>query len=571
MRPQTSWQLYLAPMLPLIGYGIFIAEVVFARPNPVWALLLFLWAIGATLFAYWLARGGGLHVLASLDRHAGMIAFGMIAITAMGFIVVSVLQARYFAIGAHAEDTAYYNQLLWNTLHGHFLVGNVQQERLYNPPVVNDLALHVSPILLLGFLPIYAIFPHFLTLLIVRDIALAAAAWPLFLFARDRIGGTAGVAAVVLYLANPVVIAQGFEAFYLLQLAPLPFFWALRAFTQKAFGPFLCWMGVALSLREDVAIAMAGFGLWAFVARCHPRWWALGLGIPLAWWSVATLGIQPFFGRWGSSAFDVALAGGNQTPLSIYRVFFYNLTWIVEVMYEGGLEYIYRLLRSVSFLSMLGIEGLLAAPIFAAVLFLARVLYVAIDPLSHHALLPSCALVGSAIVISVKIITKFRINMTGFSVVILLLTPSVPLIDGVKDTIIGRLYSHTVWNDYKSIREAMNYIPDNASVAGPNYILPTLSNRRRLFYVQYLGEPLIPIDALKLQENLNKQKRYFEVYPYGYPDYIFLDKDLNRIATHPDLRRRYMSLLASIAQSPAYETLWQRGDYFLVRRINHSR
>jgi uncharacterized membrane protein len=571
ITPQPSWRLSVAPMLPLIGYGIFIAESVFARPNATWALLLFLWAMGAAVVAYWLMHEKGLAVLAHIDRYAGVIAFGVIGITATVFLVVSVLQARYFALGAHAEDTAYYSQLLWNTLHGDFLAGNVQQERLYNPPVVNDLALHVSPILLVGFLPIYAIYPNFLTILVIRDIVLAAAAWPLFLLVRERVGGTAGVAAVIFYLANPVVIAQGFEAFYLMQLAPLPFFWALRAFSQKALGPFLCWMGVALSLREDVAIGMAGFGLWALVAGRQARWWAAGLGIPLVWWGITTLAIQPAFGRVGNSAFDVALAGGTQAPLNTYLVFLYDPTWIVAVMREGGMEYLYRLLRSVAFLSMLGVEGLLAAPILAALLFLARVLYIAIDPLSHHAVLPSCALIGSAIVISLKIASKSRFNINAFTIILLLFTPSVPLLDGIKDTIYARLHSYTVWNDVDHLRELVNFIPSDASVAAPNYVLPTLSNRRQLFYLQYLGEPFISTDLLKPQEPTSERKRYFESYPYVQPDYILLDRDLDRIATHPNLRRRYIALLESIAHSLEYETLWHRGDYVLVRRVSVNR
>src|SRR5437588_21490 len=134
------------------------------------------------------------------------------ALVAVAFVAVSVWQARSLAMSVYAEDTAYYSQVLWNTLHGNLLSGSVQQERLYSPPVSSDLALHVAPISLGLLLPAYALFPHFLTLLIIRDVALAAAAWPLFLLARERVGAGAGVAAVVLYLGNAAVLAQGFES-----------------------------------------------------------------------------------------------------------------------------------------------------------------------------------------------------------------------------------------------------------------------------------------------------------------------------------------------------------------------
>lgn len=533
----------VACILPLIGYAIFISESIFARPNLKWASLLLVWALSAAVLAWWLARGRARGLFDSLDRHASTIAIGIIVLVAMVLVVVSVLQAHYFALSVHAEDTAYYNQLLWNTLHGDFLSGNLQQERLYKPPVSNDLALHVSPVLLLGLLPIYTVFPHFLTLLIVRDVALAVAAWPLFLLARERMGGTAGVAAVILYVANPAVIAQGFEAFYLLQLAPVAFFWALHFFVREEFGKFLCWMGIAIGLREDVAITMAGFGLWALMSRRQLRWSAMGLGIPFAWWGLTTLIIQPAFGRVGSSAFEVALAGGNSHQLGSYQILLGNPSWMLEVLREGGLEYLYRLLRSVGFLGILGWGWLLATPGLVANLFLARVFYSASDPISRFALIPSCALIGAAVVIVSRLGPKHHRSMQVFALIMLLFLPSASLVDGIKDAIQARLALYTVHNDAPVLWEAIEQIPATASVAAPNYALPALSNRPKLFYVTYL-----------------------HMYPQAQPAYILLDRNIDRITVSPELRQHYVALLDELSRSREYESVWQRGDYSLLYR-----
>src|SRR5262245_8086431 len=349
-----------AAILPLAGYAIFICESLFARPSPVWALLLLVWASVAVVLALWLTSSRARRFLDTLDRHATAVAFWMIVGMTVVFVTLSCLQSYFFALSAHAEDTAYYSQILWNTLHGSFLSGNVLQERLYTPPVTTDLALHMSPVLLFPFLPIYALFPHFLTLLVIRDVALAAAAWPLFLLARDHIGKTAGVMAVTLYLANPAVIAQSAEAFYPLQLAPLPFFLALRSFAREELGRFLFWICIALCMREDVAITLVGFGLWALLKRRPVRWWGLGLGMPVLWWGVSTLLVQPAFGRWGNSAFDVALSGGSQNPLKSYSVLLTSPSWLLDALRGGGLDYLYRILRSVGFMGALGWEGLIA-------------------------------------------------------------------------------------------------------------------------------------------------------------------------------------------------------------------
>jgi uncharacterized membrane protein len=539
--------LRFAVTVPLAGYVIFISESLFAIPNLIWALLLLLWALVAAVLAAWLTTAGARPVLDWFDRNATRVAIGIIVFAALIFLVISSLQSYLFALSAHAEDTAYYSQVLWNTLHGNFLAGNVQQERLYTPPVTTDLALHVSPVLVV-FLPIYALFPHFLTLLFIRDLALAAAAWPLFLLARDSVGGTAGVMAATLYLANPAVVAQSAEAFYLLQLAPLPFFFALRYFVREDLGKFLFWICVALCMREDVAITLVGFGLWGLLRRRPIQWWGLSFVIPIAWWGISTLLIQPAFGRLGNSAFDRALSGGDQNPLGSYSILLGTPSWFLDALRNDGLDYVYRLLRSVAFLGALGWEGLLAGPAIAANLFLSRVFYSGSDPFSRFALLPSCALIGAAVVIVNRMGRRHRSDLRVFAVLALFLLPSVSVFDGLKDAVQARLESHTVRNDATALWQAVKRIPNDASVAAPNYALPTLANRPRLFYLQYL-----------------------HMYPQARADYFLLDRNFARISSNPELRGRYIELFQTLSHSTDYETVWEQGEYLLLERRGNSR
>lgn len=527
-----------------VGYLMFLTDSLFARPNLAWALGLLVWTVAATVLVSQLGRPSVSRMLDWVDAHAARIALGMIVTTVVIWTAVSVLQARWFALGGHAEDTAYYSQVLWNTLHGKFLAGNVQQERLYVPPVSSDLALHVSPVLSL-LLPLYALAPNFLTLLIVRDVALAAAAWPLFALARERMGGSAGVAAAILYLTNPVVVAQSVEAFYLVQLAPLPFFLALRAFAREDLRRFALWIMVAMSMREDVAIAVAGFGLWSIAIRRPLRWPAIGLGLPVVWWVVATMLIQPAFGRSGNNVVEIAFAGGASSGLGTYQVFFGNPMWLVELLRERGLFYIYRELRSVGFLSLLGWDGLLALPGFAANFFLGRMFYQAVDPISRLALLPACALIGSSVLVAARLAARAARPSDGRALALLLLAllPSASLLDGVKDAVQERLGTYTVVNDGAALREAIQRIPGSASVAAPNYALPALSSRERLYYLQYL-----------------------HMYPEARPDYVLVDLDLARVTRNPELQGRYASFLRGLAESKDHTVVWERGDYRLLRR-----
>jgi hypothetical protein len=533
-------------LLPLLGYAIFLCESIFAPPNPLWAFALLLWSVATTLLAFKLSQESAGRLWDTIDRYANHLVIGLIITISVVFVTISILQTHYFAISAHAEDTAYYSQVLWNTLQGNFLSGNVQQERLYHPSVSNDLALHVSPVLL-GFLPIYALFPNALTLLIIKDVAIAAAAWPLFLLARERMGGTAGAAAAILYFANPAVIAQGFEAFYLLHLAPLTFFYCLRAFAREEFHRFAWWIGIALTIREDIAIALTGFGIWALVGRRQWRWVVLGFGIPVLWWGLTTLLIQPIFGRWGNSAFDTALAGGQTSPIGIYQSLLGSPAWIVAALREGGLDYLYRMLRPVAFLGVLGWEGALAVPSLAANLFLGRVFYSGNDPISRFALLPSCALIGATVLVVWRLSRQQPWDRRAFVVIMFLLLPSVSLLDGAKDAVQTRIDSHTVRNNAPALWEAIAQIPDTASVAAPNYALPALSNRQKLFYLTYL-----------------------DMYPQAQPDYLLIDRDIDRVTTNPDLRAKYVVLIDQLQRSPAYEITWQKREYLLLRHTSRN-
>jgi len=537
----APWESCLVVTAPLAGYGLFIAKALAGPVHVPWAMALLLCAVAATFLAWGLTSSDS-RLLERLDRNATPIALTLMALMAVGLIVTSVVQARCFAMSVYSEDTAYYSQILWNTLHGRFLAGNVTQGNLYDPPVSTDLALHVSPIVISVLLPVYALFPHFLTLLVLRDVALVAAAWPLFLLARERMGGAAAVAAVVLYLGNPVVLAQGFESFSLLHLAPLPLFCAFRAFARHDFRQFLAWTAIALGVREDLAIPLVGLGLWALVERQGFRWIGAGLGVPIVWWGIVTLAIQPAFRGASKSVLDV-LAAGSGGPFGVYRRVLADPSWILDSLQAGGGQLLYGLLRSVGFVPVLGPEGLVAAPSLAATLFAVRTLHGAADPLSRFALLPSCALVAATIMIASRFVRRHRFGPHAFAFTLLLLFPLVNLLDGAKDAVQSRLLEYIRGHDASALWEAVGHIPDGVSVAAPAAVLPALSKRPRLFTLQYLDR-----------------------YPQPRADYVLVDRRLDRVWHNPARLQWYAALVEDLTRSPEYETVWKREDYLLLRR-----
>jgi hypothetical protein len=527
--------------LPALGFLLFAAEGFFRMPNAKWAVVLLAVTGVASAAAWTLTRPAAGVVLDAVDAHSGRIGFGLLVVTAAGLVVVSVVQDWQFAFGPYPEDLAYSGQIFWNTLNGNFLAGNVQQHRLYNPPVSSDLALHVSPMMMMTLLPLYALVSSPLVLQIVRDVVLVAAAWPLFLLARERMGGTVGLSAMVLYLFNPAVLAQGFGSFTLLHLVPLPLFWAFHAFVRERFGHFMVWTLIALGVREDVGITAVGFGVWALLARRPARWWLFGLAVPAAWWAAVTLVVMPMFGRAANSALDVALAGGSNNPLGAYGLLLGDPSWVLQGLRDGGLYYLYRLLRSVGFVALLGVEGLFALPSLASTLFLGRVYHGGTDPFSRFALLGSCALVAASVLIVVRLARGHR-ERRVLALCLLLLLPAASLVDGVKDAVQERFLLNFQGADPAALREAIAVIPPTAAVAAPTYVLPALANRRMLFTVQYL-----------------------HTYPASEVEYFLLDTDLDRVSRNPELRRRYVALVAELERPGRAERVWRGGEFLVLR------
>lgn len=131
--------------------------------------------------------------------------------------------------------------------------------------------------LLLGLVPLIAVFPFAQTLLVVQVLAIAAAALPIAAFARSCGATVRGASAVGLaYLLSPS--AQGIAYGNFLENVFVPLFAACGALAARARA--LTWTLVCaqllLGLKEDQALFLLWFG-----AACA-LWWDRRIGIAVA-------------------------------------------------------------------------------------------------------------------------------------------------------------------------------------------------------------------------------------------------------------------------------------------------
>jgi uncharacterized membrane protein len=228
-----------------------------------------------------------------------------VAVVAAGtFALFSWLSLRgYAALHVGYGDSGMFSTILYNTLHGRpFFADTVTVTA--EAAAKNYLGWHFSPGLLL-LLPIFWLFPHHETLLMLHALFLTLAALPIYLAAR-RLSGSAllGAALACGYLvAAPLSHANwgntyGFQPYSMVVLVTAWTLWAVV--TERWRWLALC-VAVGLVLEEQYALILVGLGAWLVVRALmnRGRGWLLGAGLGLVgavWFACAVYWWMPWFG-----------------------------------------------------------------------------------------------------------------------------------------------------------------------------------------------------------------------------------------------------------------------------------
>jgi uncharacterized membrane protein len=178
---------------------------------------------------------------------------------------------RFQFFGHDTRDFGFYDNMFWWTLRGRpFFV---------TPMNYCNFGAHAE-FLWLQLLPAYWLAPGVATLILLQTVFLTAAAIPVYLIAREKLRDERlAILLATIFLFLPGIGSQNvnqveapsFFALYLL----LAFYFFLKA----RFGWFTLFALLACLGRENVALSVAMFGVWAAVARRPCRWtWAPVIG-----------------------------------------------------------------------------------------------------------------------------------------------------------------------------------------------------------------------------------------------------------------------------------------------------
>jgi uncharacterized membrane protein len=217
-----------------------------------------------------------------------------IAAYAAGFSALSVLRHRAFTTGRF--DLGNMTQTVWNTAHGDFLeLTSLQGEQ------ISRLAAHTD-VILLAFVPLWWLWPSPELLLVTQSVLVALGALPVFWLARKHLASErSGLGFALAYLLYPATQWLTLNEFHPVALATPLLLFAFWYLDEDRLVPFALFGVLAATTKEEIALVVAGFGLWYAVARRRRTGGGVIAACGVAVSLLAVLVVIPHFNENGSA------------------------------------------------------------------------------------------------------------------------------------------------------------------------------------------------------------------------------------------------------------------------------
>jgi uncharacterized membrane protein len=274
---------------------------------------------------------------------------------AAGFSALSILRHRAFSTGRF--DLGNMVQAVWSTAHG-----NPLQITGLRGDQISRLGAHFDPILA-AFAPLWLVWPSPDMLLVAQAVAVAVGALPVFWLARKHLGSDrVALGFALAYLIYPPTQWLTLNEFHPVALACPLLLYAIWFLDEGRLLPFAACAVVAATTKEEIALVVAGLGIW--YALAHGRRWT-GAAVAAAGVAAALIAIEvviPHFNRAGTSSFFTRYSEVGSTPGGIVHTALTDPWKIVTTaVTDRGLGYLVQLVLPLALLVVLAPLALIAA------------------------------------------------------------------------------------------------------------------------------------------------------------------------------------------------------------------
>lgn len=403
------------------------------------------------------------------------------AILLYAIVFSAICLWKYGIFGYDAMDLAIFNQVFWNTSHGRLFVMSIHPH--------SYLGDHAG-IIILPLSLLYALFRDPRTLLVLQTAALAAAAYPVWLIAERRFRGAQGLWRLaplifgLAWLANPLVHNINLFEFHLLPFALVPLLFAYLAYDDGRKIRFILLALLAMLVREDVAMVVAGFGILAAIERKSWWWRVVPIALGAAWFAGALALISRFTADGGYKfAVYYAWLGGTPTEMAANAAL-HPLKVLAHLISLGNLEMLLGFGLPLLFLPYLSPAYLVlaAGPFAQIILGSAGGSSVVLE--THYSTLFLPALFIAAIsALERESRRKRREVALGLLVVTSLYAA---LVMGPLPHALARMADSRDKGDAEAAQRILSAIPPDAPVAACYRLLPQLSSRESVYSNRYL-------------------------------------------------------------------------------------
>jgi len=391
-------------------------------------------------------------------------------------MLLSVIRHNHFQ--SQANDFSIYDQALW--LYSHFLTPySTITGKL-------DLADRFRPIML-TLSTIYWLTNNERILYFVQSLALSAAIFPIWFLAKRHLGKI--LALVVSFLFIDFIGIQAIAAYDFHELALLPFLLAFLFLTidKEKWAFYFVLLVLVLSVREYLGFFLVFVGVYVWYAKRNLKV-ALSTSVfPLLWSLVAIRFVMPFLGQ---SSYQSFLIEGD----TIFSAILDYLKSPGLALYNFFLPLEKTKTLAISFLSF-GFLPFLYLPMSPAVVFHLASRF--LDQLHPIRWTPFYQYNGElAVMLSVSTIFSIkylssRLSKTTLYLVIILSLVGHSAVNLIQDSPLKNLlkpsfYLEQAWME--NIRSILPLIPNTASVASQNNLVPHLSHRREVYVLPEIGD-----------------------------------------------------------------------------------
>lgn len=435
----------------------------------------------------------------------------MLFVAAIAFFVVCLLfnLHRYYSFYA-SYDQGIFNQVFWNSIHGRFfqsslssaLSTNVVHQGQVSEVYYHRLGQHFTPALLL-WLPIYALFPSSIILIVLQVTLVTVAGLVLYVLARQYLEPSLSAMISISFYGANAVIGPTLANFHDICQIPLFVFSLLLAMEKRWWPLFWILAVLTLAVREDAGVVLFGVGFYLILSKRYPK---IGLAIctfSFIYMVALTNLIMPVFSedishRFMMERFGQYAEGDEASTLEIIWGMVSNPWRLIREIFTpffGTFKYLLGQWLPLAFVPAVSPASWIVAGFPLLKLFSAQGLSV-LSITIRYAMTVVPGLFYGAILWWAKRESKIEnspvpsLKFQRFWVVCICLSlfftftsnPNRTFYFLVPDSIKPLVYvsAQQQWQHISQMRPLLEKIPDATSVAATTYIIPHLSSRRAI-------------------------------------------------------------------------------------------